>query len=184
MFWMYGGAFNPPTVAHENIMNQVKKHIGKDTLVVVPVGDDYHKASLVSIHHRINMLACLKKDVMISDIESLFKYEGTLKTLSRLETYYDQSFGFVVGSDQLETIQNWIQVETLLKKHPMIIITRPGFDIQSYEEILKTYQATYHLIPLNMDVASHRIRQDVKTYQKDLAPCVYNYIQTHRLYEG
>ncbi len=184
MFWMYGGAFNPPTIAHETIINLVKKHIGNDTLVIVPVGDDYHKPSLVSIHHRINMLSCLKQDVILSDIEHLFPYQGTLETLRRLERIHEQSFGFVIGSDQLHSIHTWIQVETLLKHHPIIILTRPGFEIEPYLHILHHFQANFHIITLDMDVASHLIRQDMSIYQKDLTPCVYDYIQTHRLYEG
>lgn len=184
MFWMYGGAFNPPTIAHENIMNHVKKHIGDETLVIVPVGDDYHKPSLVSMHHRIGMLLCLKQDVIISNIESLYPYQGTLKTLQRLEEMYLKPFGFVIGSDQLETIHQWIQVETLLKQHPMIIISRPGFDITPYITVLHHYQANYHVISLDMDVASKNIRENLNKYQHDLAKCVIDYIQTHHLYEG
>jgi len=183
MHYMYGGSFNPPTLAHEAIVSCVKSYIGLQTLVLVPVGNDYHKPELMDIKHRLAMLACLQLDCIIDQMEIKFPYEGTLKTLKRLEETYQDTFGFVIGADQLHNFHTWINVEILCKHHPMLIIKRPGYDIQPYIKTLDQLKATYHILELDMDIASKHIRNNFKAYKKDVSPCVYAYIEKNLLYE-
>jgi nicotinate-nucleotide adenylyltransferase len=183
MHFMYGGSFNPPTRAHEAIVSCVKSHIGLQTLVLVPVGNDYKKPELIDIKHRLHMLACLKMDCLIDTTEVEFPYEGTLKTLNRLENIYQDRFGFVIGADQLKNFHTWIHVDILCMNHPMLIIKRPGYDITPYIDILIRLHANYHFLELEIDIASHPIRKNYKAYQEHISPCVYQYIEKNRLYE-
>ena len=45
---VYGGAFNPPTLAHYKLAISVLKSIGADKLIFMPVGDNYNKKSQIS----------------------------------------------------------------------------------------------------------------------------------------
>ena len=183
MHFMYGGSFNPPTRAHEAIVSCVKSHIGLQTLVLVPVGNDYQKPELIDIKHRLNMLMCLNMDCLIDTTEIEYPYEGTLKTLKRLEEVYQHPFGFVIGADQLKAFHTWINVDILCKNHPVLIVKRPGYDITPHIDTLKRLQATYHILELDIDIASNPIRKNYKAYQKHISPCVYAYIEKYRLYE-
>lgn len=183
MHFMYGGSFNPPTRAHEAIVSCVKSHIGLQTLVLVPVGNDYQKPELTDIQHRLNMLTCLTMDCLINTTEVKYPYEGTLKTLKRLEEEYQHPFGFVIGADQLKAFHTWINVDILCKNHPMLILKRPGYDITPHIDTLIRLQANYQFLELDIDIASHAIRKHYKAYQTHISPCVYAYIEKNRLYE-
>jgi nicotinic acid mononucleotide adenylyltransferase len=137
----------------------------------------------MDIKHRLAMLACLHLDCIIDQMEIKYPYEGTLKTLKRLEETYQDTFGFVIGADQLHNFHTWINVEILCKHHPMLIIKRPGYDIQPYIKTLDQLKATYHILELDMDIASKHIRNNFKAYKKDVSPCVYAYIEKNLLYE-
>ena len=42
---VFGSAFNPPQVAHLDLVEQARRQLGLDRVVVVPTGDPYHKRS-------------------------------------------------------------------------------------------------------------------------------------------
>lgn len=181
MIWMYGGAFNPPTIAHHQIMIHLKKMYPSDTLIIVPVGDHYNKPSLVSFTHRKNMIHLLDASLQIIDVEQHTPFKGTLNTLKYLEKIHKNKVGFVIGADQLETIHTWISYETLLKNHEMLIMKRPHYDMSKYEHLLKTHHATYRVIDLNLDVSSTSFRTQKNEHV--LNKNVLKYIQKHHLYE-
>ena len=45
---IYGGSFNPPTVAHENIARDILELPEIEKIIYLPVGDSYKKKSLIS----------------------------------------------------------------------------------------------------------------------------------------
>ena len=68
----FGGSFNPPTIAHYNLIKQALKEYNFDKVYFVPVNDYYKKEKLISIDQRIEMLNLLCKkesNIEVLDIE-------------------------------------------------------------------------------------------------------------------
>lgn len=68
----FGGCFNPPTIAHFEIVKNSLEKFKLDKVVVVPMGDKYQKKDLIIFEHRFNMLKKMFEDysnVEISDMQ-------------------------------------------------------------------------------------------------------------------
>lgn len=181
MIWMYGGSFNPPTKAHQIIIETIQRHVPSDQIFIVPVGNHYHKASLIDFKHRKDMLHLMDETLEILDIEQKHPFLGTIHTLQTIQSKTNQDVGFIIGADQLKDINNWIQYETLIRTYPMLIITRPLYDITPYLDQLKDLEATYQIINIELNVSSTKFRD---THDEELLhPSVYAYIKKYHLYE-
>jgi nicotinate-nucleotide adenylyltransferase len=179
---MYGGAFNPPTIAHENIIKTILKHIQVDKLVVVPVGHHYKKDGLVDIQHRIEMLSRLNVPIIIEDIER-DHFQGSLHTLKQLELKYNRPFGFIIGSDQLEHIHTWIEYQQLFAHYNVMIVKRPNFDIQPYISKLEDLKCQYQILDMDFNLSSTDFRTQKKHPLDVVTKEVLDYINEHHLYK-
>ena len=101
----YGGSFNPPTIAHQEIVRYLKYKFKPENLIIIPTGDNYHLKDMVSFKHRYNMCKIAFVGDVILDIEShKEKYKGTLATLDSLSVHYDDLY-FCDSYDLLFTLQ-------------------------------------------------------------------------------
>ena len=69
---IFGGSFNPPTVAHYEISKQIIEHFNVLDFVFMPTGNNYSKPELINASHRYKMLelVCKKlKNARVSDFE-------------------------------------------------------------------------------------------------------------------
>ncbi|MFP4187417.1 MAG: nicotinate (nicotinamide) nucleotide adenylyltransferase [Acholeplasmataceae bacterium] len=186
MVLVFGGSFNPPTKAHLQIVEKLLERYEHARVLLVPVGDDYDKPELVSFWHRRNMLERLFQNndrVIISDIEAEASYQGTLATLERLSDTYED-LRFVIGSDQLEGLKEWIRYEELLARYPFIVLTRKN--ALTEEEAEKRFADIEHdftFIDFDVDISATKIRRDHELRHVWLTEEVRNYIEAHNLYE-
>ena len=82
---IYGGAFNPPTIAHKRIGKYLIDNYKDIELIYLPTNSFYNKDELVSFTDRFEMTKLLVKDldnVEVSDYEGKdHKFSGTYYTL-------------------------------------------------------------------------------------------------------
>ncbi len=186
MVLVFGGSFNPPTKAHLEIVEKLLERYDHARVLLLPVGDDYHKPELVSFWHRRNMLERLFKDknrVIVSNEEAKAPYHGTLETLKRLNDTYDD-IHFVIGSDQLAGLKKWINYEELLKRYPFIILTRKN--ALTEEETERKFADITHdftFIDFDADISSTEIRREHELRCVWLTKEVREYIEAYNLYE-
>lgn len=179
---VYGGSFNPPTIAHEAIIKELKNKFNPLNLIIIPTGNSYRRKDLLEFRHRYNMLKLISNDI-ISDIEDKNTlYMGTLDTLNRLSKDYSNIY-FVMGADNLIDIKSWIRYKELLSKYHFIIITRDSIDIIKFiDDELKEYKDKFSFINLKFMVSSTKIRKNIETNKDMLNPKVYEYIKKNHLY--
>ena len=185
MVYVYGGSFNPPTLAHKRIIQTLLNTDPKSEVIVVPVGNDYKKIGLIDIEHRLNMLQRMlfgMSRVTISRLEIDEPYQGTLATLNKLSETYPQ-ISYVIGSDQLSDIKKWIDAETLLAKYPFIIMMRNNMHPDEAEFMVNGLSHDFHYIHFDQPMASTDIRHKKHGYEKNLDVSVLAYIEEHHLYE-
>ncbi|MDD4193936.1 MAG: nicotinate (nicotinamide) nucleotide adenylyltransferase [Acholeplasmataceae bacterium] len=186
MILVYGGSFNPPTLAHQAILEKLKNLYPEAKIIVVPVGDDYRKSDLAPFFHRYEMVKLMISslcDVVVSSIEGYHPFEGTIETLNRLSKAYDHLY-VIMGEDQLSSISKWIRADELLNKYPFIIMKRKinlSQNEKNHPINLEQCHMTY--IDFDMDISSSMFRVNPKK-QKELIPNSINkYIEKHQLYK-
>lgn len=182
---IYGGSFNPPTLAHFKIAEYLLEKFPDNELIFLPVADNYTKKGLVEFKHRYKMLEIycekLGKRVSISDYEAtLDKYEGTIKTLEHFNNPY-----FVIGADNLLSIEEWAGFPEVLKKGIFIIIPRNNINIHKFisnDEILCQYKNRFIILDefeeIPISASKYRINKNKCFLDKD----VEKYIKKFKLY--
>lgn len=165
---IYGGAFNPPTLAHEAILQACVDHAStvEADVWLLPSGDRIDKQIPVSRERRLGYIAA-----MIEDIETMVtKIEIVTSELDRtvaVETYDtvrelarsnpDRHFTWVFGADSTETMAEWKKGKWLLENLSMLVVERPGSVINPAAR-----QVTGLSIP-ELAVSSTEVRQRLET---------------------
>ena len=183
-----GGAFNPPTLAHYEMMQSLKARYPIARIILLPVGNYYPKPELIAFEHRFKMLELMVQSlnyVTVSDMENTDKFKGTYDSLNHIKAdNQTQDIYFAIGSDHLDTIDQWINYKLLLSTYPFIVLNRKGYmDLNKAEE--KYEHIDHQFIPVDFDepISSTMIRQNINAHKQHLHKDVYQYIMTHKLYQ-
>lgn len=180
---VFGGSFNPPTIAHYEIIKKLSS-LDYEEVIIVPNGDRYKLKELVNFDHRYNMLEIMTREfenVTISRIEENSNFKGTIETLRNLNHPV-----FAMGDDSLITIKTWINYEVLISENNFLVFTRNKkiSDLITYikeDEILNKYINHFTFLELDFpNVSSSMFR---KTNDQSLVTKgVYEYIIKNNLY--
>ena len=188
MVIVFGGAFNPPTIAHKEIYYHIKKSISFTHFIFLPVSNLYTKSSLIADHHRLNMLNLMVEDLEdaeVSDLEmSDSDFLGTYHSLLRIQDLYDDNVAFVIGADNLKNIHNWKNATSLLTEFKFIVINRNKMKIDDFiknDKHLSKYIDNFIILPnFNMSISSTAFRETFDSEYVDNK--VFEYIMLHELY--
>ena len=189
MIVIFGGAFNPPTIAHYEVAKHVLNLPNTGGLIFVPVGDHYQKAGLIPAFHRVKMLEIMISDLpntMVSKIEIEANHAlKTIETLEKLQAEYPtEELAFIMGADNLSDLVKWYKYEQLVKKFKMIIVNRSELDVHAIISKNFPFAASNFIVTsdfIKMDISSSQYRADV-TKAELLRLDVAEYIKTHGLY--
>ena len=197
---IYGGSFNPPTIAHENIARDILKLDEISKLIYLPVGDSYKKKTLISAEQRYNMLKIilekLKNDGLDVDINRLEidseKRLYTLQSLRILKEKYKRDLAFIMGTDNIKQFNSWYNPKELLKEFYFVVIEREDDDVISLikgNSLLRDFQDRFIVLKETFykDISSTYIRNNLYIDNKiddyiDIN--VLKYIKENKLYEG
>ncbi|WP_297522452.1 nicotinate (nicotinamide) nucleotide adenylyltransferase [uncultured Clostridium sp.] len=200
MIAIYGGSFNPPTVAHENIARDILKLDEIKKIIYLPVGDNYKKKSLISSKYRYDMLSFilenLKNDGLKVDINRLEieadKRLYTLESLKILKDEYKEELAFVMGTDNIKEFSSWYNPEELLNKFYFVVIERENDDVQKLireDKLLSKYENRFIILSETSykTVSSTYIRNNLYVdtkIEKHIDRNVLEYIKANKLYKG
>lgn len=170
---VFGGAFNPPTVAHINFAKQILNKIDRvEKVIFVPVSTKYHKSGLASDADRFNMLKCIcdsEECLEVSSIElDSTRQLYTIETLRILKKRYpDKEIYFIIGTDNLKEIKTWYKADLLLQEFKIIVLERNEDIMENIIEndnFLKQYESSFiklHHIE-KMHISSTYIRKQIE----------------------
>lgn len=196
---VYGGSFNPPTIAHENIARQILSLDIVKKLIYLPVGDLYKKKDLINSKYRYDMLEILIQklnkenlSVEINDLEiNSNKRLYTIESLRILKKEYASEIAFVMGTDNIREFSSWYMPEELLKEFCFIVIERKNDNtakIIENDNLLKQYKNKFIIIKKNSykGVSSTYIRNNIEDEEvkKYIDKNIFKYIKTNKLYGG
>jgi len=199
-----GGAFDPITNAHTQIAEYVLKHSDFEEVWLMPSYKNTNKV-MASPEHRITM--CKKA---VKDIEnvSIFPYEidnelegvtvNVFKRLKEDDEYKGYKFSMIIGIDQANSIDTWVDYDSLKKQVTFVVIPRKGYrkkpSINWFTEAPHMYLKGNSAIP---NISSTEIRFGARYLYNDvpgkesfisvltdnLNPDVLTYIENNNLYE-
>ena len=131
---LYGGAFDPPHLAHIALAQAAVEQLGLDVLYIIPTGQPWMKQrSLTPAAHRLAMaqlaFAHLPK-VQVDDCE--LRRSGTTYTIDTLRelqarpahTGQASDWFLVMGEDLLHTLPQWQRADDLLREVTAAVLPR------------------------------------------------------------
>lgn len=141
-----GGSFNPITTGHIHIANNaltMAQDSGNDAMIdevwFMPCAGHTFGKELLSPELRIKMI---KKAIgnlghfRVCEYEVLNKSKGstyeTLTELSRTLRGFPIDFYYIIGSDNTQTMEKWINYEKLISEFKFIVMPRPGYEVADW----------------------------------------------------
>ena len=200
---IFGGSFDPPTIAHRVQPSRVAEMIDADRIIYVPAAVSPHKLDHPPIDpaHRVAMLKLAidgLSDVEISTIE--LDREGPSYMIDTLRSFRGrideaQPLHLLIGDDQAMAFHRWKDWSDILELAEPVVMPRLHTDPESMaaalsaegqwsdEEIRRWIEWRIDL-PI-MDVEATIIRERIARNEPVddlLAPDVFDYIGTNQLY--
>ncbi len=187
---VFGGAFNPPHIAHSIAANFVKQELSLDKILFVPTGRPALKES-IEPEHRLAMSKLAfgnDKNFEVSDIEmhdrEMKSY--TINTLNNLISLYkveEIKIFLIIGMDNLIDFPKWKEPEKLFELSEVIVMNRPDYSIEK-TRLKFAEKAKFVNVPF-LEISSSMIRTLIKN-GKSIKYLVCNevdlYIKENNLY--
>jgi len=161
-----GGSFDPIHNGHINLAHSICSKKKLDGVLLVPVVKHPNKSrlSVANYSDRVAMLKAALADLskfFICEIEeeeeNLSGY--TIDTIRALKKRFPKvSFYFIIGSDNISTIDNWYMAEKLKSEIEFIAGSRPGSDYNNKSQL------PVELVEIpELDISSREIRKMIKS---------------------
>ena len=175
-----GGAFNPITLGHiqsaQFILNTSKQF---DEVWLMPSYHHMYNKDMVSSEHRLNMCKLASKvdgRIKVFDYEiknelsgETYNFVKRLKTETELTEKY--KFSMVIGLDNANTFDKWVNYEELEKLMSFVVIPRKGY---TRDENVDWYLKYPHIYLNNenkiIEISSTEVRNMFKSFYNDTTP--------------
>ena len=192
---VFGGAFDPPHMAHRALVEAALQQLRLDALRVFPTGQAWHKTRTLSpAQHRVAMAELAfddLPDVRVDARETMRSGPSyTVDTLRGLQAEYpDATLFLIIGQDQAAALHTWHAWEAVVQAAIICVASRanstgatPRFVPPSGLE-QRFLQLGFPVLP----VSATDIRSRAATGQSIaplVGPAVARYIAAHHLYQS
>ena len=205
MIGIFGGTFDPVHYGHLRSALEVKEIFGLSEVRLIPSAQPPHRdqpAASSLMRLRMLDLAIKNQPGLIIDTRELTRHGAsymvdTLKSL-RQECNADPLLLFI-GSDAFNHLKTWYQWQHLFDFAHIVVMTRPGFEIQNLDEFFKIRLANeitelahnlagklYFQQVTQLDISATAIRNMIMEQRNPgflLPDTVIAYIRHHKLYQ-
>lgn len=177
---VFGGAFNPPSIAHIDMAYHAKLETKNDYVIFVPskskyIKDDQGKDFAFSEEERLMFLEEIAKHhewMKVSDLEIRQENQPrTYFTLKALQTQTKDDLTLLFGSDKLLELETgWRYVDEMGKEFGFAVMTRSHDDIlgmmkNPYLEERKSYFTFISPLESYQNISSTIIRQKIRNHE-------------------
>jgi nicotinate-nucleotide adenylyltransferase len=191
---MFGGAFDPPHIAHVALAQAAVEQLQLDELRVFPTGNAWHKANAASAaEHRLAMarIAFAATPRAVVDPREIQRAGPTytIDTLRELRNEHPAAQLFLVmGEDQAVSLTRWREWRAVLQLATLCVAARP--DAKAHADQLPEgmpAEAQCRVLHLpQMPESATEVRARVAGRQAIghlVPPGIASYIDSHHLYE-
>ena len=181
-----GGTFNPIHLGHLILAEEVREKLKLDKVIFVPTYLPPHKdnSEIAQASARLAMIKLAIKGnryFLASDIE--IKRDGrsyTIDTMREFKRLYpEDELYFIIGSDLLKYLDDWKDLEEIIKMVRFIVATRPGYPLEKIPSHISTVSIRA------VDISGFEIRKAIKenkSFRYLVPESVRKYIHKKRLY--
>lgn len=194
-----GGTFNPIHYGHLLVAEDARTYCNLDEIIFIPSGNSYMKdtSEIIDGKKRYEMVSLAiagNTAFSISDME--IKRNGhtyTYETLEELNKIYpDTDFYFILGADNLFTIEKWKYADKIMQNCTLIVASRDEKDKQDLTQkansLFKSFHATIEILPeRKIDLSSTEIRKKIRENKPVIymtPQSVISYINKNALYHS
>lgn len=156
---IYGGSFDPPHIAHIQIIESAIEKLDIDKLIVIiAYQNPFKKPCVFDSQKRLAWMKALTHNfpkVEVSDMELLQKkpIPSIESVLNIKKNFNPEKIFFLLGEDNLPTLSKWHRYEELKDLVEFVLIERIG-----YENDSKNFQKI-SLPNINKEISSTQIKQ-------------------------
>lgn len=200
---MFGGAFDPPHLAHRALAEAALDQLDLDALHIMPTGQAWHKArSLTRAEHRVAMCQLAFGDLPRTRIDTRETTRHgpsyTADTLAELALEYPgAALYLVLGADQLLAFKSWVRWPEVLERAQLAVANRAlhigadaAFDQREEMDLsavdLPFVRLSMPLTNISASAVRSHVEQPVtqRAAMARLVPAsVASYIASHSLYQ-
>jgi len=190
---VFGGAFDPPHLAHRALAEVAMAELQLDELRVLPTGQAWHKTRpLTAAHHRLAMAELAFADLpgLVLDDREIRRAgpSYTLDTLRELQAEQAEAELFLImGKDQADALSSWRDWQEIVRLAIICVADRDVLTGKETQFVPPPEMAPRfrRLHMPAMDISATGIRSRIASRQ-DVAPLVSGaiarYIEHHHLY--
>ena len=160
---LFGGSFDPPHIGHKSVVKEALYTLDINKVIVVPTFlNPFKLDSHFSINQRLNMTREMFKDfsnVKVDDFE--IKEEKSTPTATTIK-YFQQEYEvnyFIVGADNLASIDKWYNFKWINEQITWVIATRRGYGLDTSK--LRAFK----ILEIDQNISSTEIRNNIEKEQ-------------------
>lgn len=187
---VFGGTFNPPHIGHLRLAGMAREQFDLDRVLWVPnslspfkTGEDMAPAA-----DRLAMVRAATAGEAAFSVSEIETRQGgrsyTVETLRKLqEAYPGAVFRLMAGSDQLPGFSRWREPEEIVRRAPLIVFPRAGYERAAVPKGFEKY-VEFADTPV-IDLSGTDIRERIRAGRsvRDMAPpAVLEIIEERGLY--
>ncbi len=194
---VYGGSFNPPHLGHVEAARTAARELAPDRFLIIPASIPPHKAlseGSPTAEERLALCRLAFADIPGAEISDLeLRREGKSYSYDTVRFLLGKHPGaelfLVIGTDMLESFEEWYQFRYLLESCALAVLAREEDDheriAETAERLKKEYGAKIVLLkhePLEMSSERIRERLPLRAGEDLLPDAVYAEIIRRRYY--
>lgn len=181
---LFGTSADPPTAAHQEILVWLSHRYDQ---VAVWASDNPFKTHQTPLLHRMQMLWLMVEAIdpprQNIQLHPELSSPRALVTVERAQEQWPEAdLTLVIGSDLIPQLPRWYQAEILLHQVTLLVIPRPGFDLEPADlEAVQQLGAEVAIADLvGLPVSSTEYRRSHAN--QVLTPPIEDYIHRENLY--
>ena len=158
---LFGGAFNPPHLAHLFTVTYLLSRGDIDEVWILPANKHVFNKQLLPLAQRVQLVEAIcssltrvKTCLIEAELQLSGRTYDTLETLSR--RHKEINFSLVIGSDNLNIADQWYRFDEICKKWPLIVMQRPGYEPN---DVASRYRLACDFGPMLPSVSSTELRE-------------------------
>ena len=188
---VFGGTFDPPTLAHEGIVEACLKRPDIDEVWLMPSGCRTDKPGMSANAARIALLETVRIErfggeaVRVTDFEQrLPQPTQTNRTARELrQAHPEDRLWFVYGADAYRDMPHWENGDWLRRHLGLLLVERAGCELPPESERIRHLDVASSLIEAGISSSSfHEAWKNGKPVEHFVSASVLRHIQGNDLY--
>ncbi|GBE30669.1 MAG TPA: nicotinate (nicotinamide) nucleotide adenylyltransferase [Bacteroidetes bacterium] len=187
---LFGGTFDPPTIAHLLIAEWVRDELDLAQVWLMPAWTNPLKQGRSAADAEIRLRMLQKSfsghDGFVVRDDEIQRHETsyTIDTLRALQSQYPQrKFTLILGSDSVLSLPQWKDYAEILERVEIAAVVRPGWDLKDLSPDMREKISVVEipLLPISSTLVRERIAAG-KSSRFLVPEAAHRLIEEHQLY--